>query len=415
MKSFLTLQSVDAVLAHLRGFAPRPEESVTLEEAPGRRLARAYAAPADLPGFARSTVDGYAARAQDVFGAQEGSPALLECVGDCAMGRAPGLVLGPGQTARILTGGMLPEGADCVIMVEYSRPAGERLVELIRTPAPGDNVIMADEDAAQGRELLPAGRLLRPQEIGLLAAFGETRVAVRRRARVAIVSTGDEVVPSTQTPSPGQVRDVNSFTLAALCRDAGAHAERVALVRDDPALLRDAVLKALSGFDVVAVSGGSSAGMRDHTVDVFTSIPGSRLLVHGAAISPGKPFILAQTGNQCLMGLPGHVASALICARTFLVPLLHRLQGQEREEIVPSVAARLTRSVASAQGRRDFIRVRLSPLAASGAGDPPYAADPLPGPSGLLSGLVEADGLAVCPENREGFQAGETVRVELWR
>lgn len=415
MKSFLTLQSVDAVREHIRAFAPLPEESVTPEEALGRRLARPYRAPADLPGFVRSTVDGYAVRAEDVFGAQEGSPALLACVGDCPMGRAPDLILGPGQTARILTGGMLPGGADCVVMVEYSRPAGADMVELIRSQAPGDNVLMADEDAAQGRELMPAGRLLRPQEIGLLAAFGESAMAVRRRARVAVVSTGDEVVPPTETPAPGQVRDVNSFTLAALCREAGAHAERVALVRDDPVLLRTVVEKALADFDVVVLSGGSSAGMRDHTVDVFTSLPDSRLLVHGAAISPGKPFILARVGSQCLMGLPGHVTSALICARVFLLPLLHRLQGREVEEIVPSVAARLSRAVASAQGRRDFIRVRLLPLDTPEENGPLYTAVPLLGPSGLLSGLADADGLAICPENREGFKAGETVRVELLR
>ena len=169
MKNFLTLQSVETVLGHLRALPVLPAETVPLTEALGRRLAEALHAPADLPGFDRSTVDGFAVRARDVFGAQEGSPALLECVGDCPMGAVPDISLQPGQCARILTGGMLPEGADCVVMVEYSRPAGGNMVELTRTQAPGDHVVRRDEDAAAGDCITPAGRKLRPQEIGLLA------------------------------------------------------------------------------------------------------------------------------------------------------------------------------------------------------------------------------------------------------
>ena len=415
MKSFLTLQSVETVLGHLRSFAPLPEESAPLEEAAGRRLARPLIAPSDLPGFDRSTVDGYAVRARDVFGAQEGSPALLECVGDCPMGGAPDFALEEGQTARILTGGMLPKGADCVVMVEYSRPAGGALVELARTQAPGDNVILRDDDAAAGAELLPAGRRLRPQDIGLLAAFGIREVTTRRPARVAILSTGDEVLPIEVEPGPGQVRDVNAYTLAALCREAGAEAKRAGLVRDDPEALREAVTRLAAEADIVAVSGGSSAGMRDHTVSVFTSLPGGELLTHGVSISPGKPFILARApraggGEVCLMGLPGHVSSALVCARVFLLPLIAHLQGSAGEETVVSATARLSRSIASAQGRRDYIRVRLRPCEDERAR---WEATPVVKASGLITAMCEADALLVCPENREGFAAGEIVNVEM--
>lgn len=414
MKSFLTLQSVEDVLAHLRSFKPCPEERTPLDEAVGRRLAQAFVAPADLPGFDRSTVDGYAVRARDVFGAQEGSPALLECVGDCPMGRAPDLTLEEGRTARILTGGMLPRGADCVVMVEYSRPAGKGMVELARTQAPGDNVILHDDDAAAGAELLPEGRRLRPEDIGLLAAFGVREVATRRPARVAILSTGDEVLPIEEEPRPGQVRDVNAHTLSALCREAGAHPFRAGLVRDDPEALREAVVRLAAEADIVAVSGGSSAGMRDHTVNVFTSLPGSELLTHGVSISPGKPFILARApqGDRdvCLMGLPGHVTSALICARVFLVPLIERLQGCVRPEKNAHVPARLLRSIASAQGRRDYIRVRLHPCE---TGEAAWNAEPVVKASGLMTGMCDADALLVCPENREGYAAGEIVGVEM--
>lgn len=424
MKNFLTLQSVETVLGHLRALPVLPAETVPLTEALGRRLAETLHAPADLPGFDRSTVDGFAVRARDVFGAQEGSPALLECVGDCPMGAVPDIRLQPGQCARILTGGMLPEGADCVVMVEYSRPAGGNMVELTRTQAPGDHVVMRDEDAAAGDCIIPAGRRLRPQEIGLLASFGQRDVAVRRAPRVAVISTGDEVVPIESEPRPGQVRDVNSYSLAALCRSAGAEPTLAGLVRDDAEALRRTVLAALDGADVVVVSGGSSAGMRDHTVDVFTSVPGSELLTHGVAISPGKPFILARSGGKCLMGLPGHVSSTLVCARAFLVPLLEHLQGSAGDGPAPSLTARLARAVASAQGRRDYIRVRLVPVSAAAieaawlprgldCSDVDWLAQPLMKPSGVVSGLVEADGLVICAENREGLTAGERVRVEL--
>lgn len=406
MKSFLTLKSVDEVLSLIRTFDRLPEESISLDESAGRYLAQDWVAPEDLPGFARSTVDGYAVRAQDVFGAQEGSPALLECVGDCPMGSAPSFSLAPGQTARILTGGMLPEEADSVVMVEYSRPVGDNLVELIRTQAPGDHVLERDEDAAEGSVLIPAGRRLRPQEVGLLAALGQQTVSVRRRPRVTILSTGDEVVPVESKPLPGQVRDVNSHSLAALCTGAGAEVRMAGLVGDDRAELEAAVREAAQWADVVLLSGGSSAGMRDHTVEVFLSMPDSSLLVHGAAISPGKPFILARTGGICLMGLPGQVTSALVCARVFLLPLLRHLQGGE-ETVTPGVSAVLSRSVASAQGRRDFIRVRLS-RSADG-----WIADPVTAPSGLISGLVAADALVICPENSEGLYAGQSVFAEL--
>ena len=406
MKSFLTLKSVDEVLSLIRTFDRLPEESVPLDESAGRYLAQDWAAPEDLPGFARSTVDGYAVRAQDVFGAQEGSPALLECVGDCPMGSAPSFSLAPGQTARILTGGMLPEGAHSVVMVEYSRPIEENLVELIRTQAPGDHVLERDEDAAEGSVLIPAGRRLRSQEVGLLAALGQQTVPVRRRPRVTILSTGDEVVPFEKKPLPGQVRDVNSHSLAALCTGAGADVRMAGLIDDDRTRLETAVREAAQWADVVLLSGGSSAGMRDHTVEVFLSMPDSSLLVHGAAISPGKPFILARTGGICLMGLPGQVASALVCARVFLLPLLSHFQGGE-ETVTPGVSAVLSRSVASAQGRRDFIRVRLS-RSADG-----WIADPVTAPSGLISGLVAADALVVCSENSEGLYAGQSVFAEL--
>ena len=427
MKPFLTLQSVESVLEHIRAFPLLGEERVQLDDALGRSLAQCFSATEDLPGFDRSTVDGFACRARDVFGAQEGNPALVECVADCRMGEVPSITIEEGQAARILTGGMLPQGADCVVMVEYSRPAGGNLIEITRSQAPGDNVIFRDDDATAGSLLLQAGHRLRPQDIGLLAAFGVVNVEVRRKPLVAVLSTGDEVVPSSATPPPGKIRDINAHSIAALCREAGAQAVRAGIVNDDAAKLKTAVTQLAETHDVVVVSGGSSAGMRDHTVEIFESLPQAQLLVHGVAISPGKPFILARAvvngRTVCLVGLPGHVTSALVCARVFLAPLLGHLQGHADSATPPQVPAILARSVASAQGRRDYLRVKLRPLPSQPHTQtqsdktlqPLYEAEPIMGASGLISGIAAADGLMVCPENREGYDAGDTVMVELFR
>lgn len=427
MKPFLTLQSVESVLEHIRAFPLLGEERVQLDDALGRSLAQCFSATEDLPGFDRSTVDGFACRARDVFGAQEGNPALVECVADCRMGEVPSITIEEGQAARILTGGMLPQGADCVVMVEYSRSAGGNLIEITRSQAPGDNVIFRDDDATAGSLLLQAGHRLRPQDIGLLAAFGVVEVEVRRKPLVAVLSTGDEVVPSSATPPPGKIRDINAHSIAALCREAGAQPMRAGIVNDDAAKLKAAVTQLAETHDVVVVSGGSSAGMRDHTVEIFESLPQAQLLVHGVAISPGKPFILARAvvngRTVCLVGLPGHVTSALVCARVFLAPLLEHLQGHADSAKQPQVPAVLTRSVASAQGRRDYLRVKLRSLPSQPPTralsdktlQPLYEAEPIMGASGLISGIAAADGLMVCPENREGYDAGDTVMVELFR
>lgn len=417
MPGFLTLQSVEDVLAHMRSFPPTRVETTPLESAVNRHLAQDFVAPEDLPGFDRSSVDGYAVNARDVFGASEGSPALLRVVGHCPMGVVPDRAIAPGETMTILTGGMLPKGADCAVMLEYARPTGTDLVELTRPQAPWDHVIRHDDDAAKGELLLHRGQRLRPQDLGILAAYGIVTPQVFARPRVALLSTGDEVIPCDLAPSPGQVRNVNSTTIGALCQLAGAEVTQGGIVGDEPELLRAAMTRLVEGHDVIVVSGGSSAGMRDHTVELFTSLPGAQLLTHGVAISPGKPFILASAvvnGRQlALVGLPGHVTSALVCAHALLRPLLLHMQGATIPARPMQVQARLGRSIASAQGRRDYVRVRLAPV--QGGKDLPcmFEAQPLPGASGCISGLTRADGLLVCPETREGYDAGDIVPVEL--
>lgn len=405
MAHFLTLKSVDDILDIIRQASQTEVETLPLAESFERVLARPFTAPHDLPGFARSTMDGFAVRAKDMFGASEGLPALLDYLGECPMGETPSLRITAGTTARIWTGGMLPEGADAVVMLEYSREAGQNQIELTRPVAPLENVIGADEDAAKDELLIPAGRLIRPQELGLLAGFGIQNVDVYRKPRVAIISSGDEVVPVSVEPKPGQVRDINSYTLSALSLAAGAEAKCLGIAGDTQEAVTALVEEALGWADIVMVSGGSSAGQRDCTVHAFEAA-GAEILAHGVAISPGKPLILAQKDKQYLWGMPGHVASALVCAEVFIRPLLHRLSGlEEAPAWRKSRQAVLSRAVASAQGRRDYIRVSVKP----GADGELPEARPVMGKSGLITTLVEADALVICAEDKEGLYAGQIV------
>ena len=415
MKPFLSLKPVDEVLAALRRFPLRESEILPLDECLGRVLAEDFAAPADLPGFDRSAVDGYAVHARDCFGASESSPALLCLAPGTAMGEMNQRALAEGQACPILTGGMLPPGADACAMVEHTRLSGQD-VEIIRPVAPSDHVTYRDEDAKKGEVLLRKGLCLRPQDIGLLAAFGTAAVRVVRRPKAVVLSTGDEVVPIEACPRPGQVRDVNAHSLLALCREHGAEARLAGIVGDDPEALQAKVAEILPDADAVVLSGGSSAGMRDHTVAVFTGFAGAELLVHGAAVSPGKPFILASLGGTCLMGLPGHVTSALVTAELFLAPLLRQMQGLPPKQAC-TVPCRLAHDAASPLGRRDFMRVCL----ARDDGGEVRMQDGLPlvqtlrQPSGCISSLTRADGLVVCPENRDGLHAGEALDLILLR
>ncbi|MDR2820044.1 MAG: molybdopterin molybdotransferase MoeA [Desulfovibrio sp.] len=407
MTNFLKLQSVDSILEHIRKFSPLPGERLPLEDALGRVLAAPFTAPENLPSFTRSSMDGFAVMARDVFGASESAPALLDYAGECPMGGKTELVLAPGQTARIWTGGMLPEGADAVVMLEYSRWDGGAQVELTKPAAPFDNVIATGEDAEKGAELLGAGRFLRPQELGLLAAFGVRTVEVRRMARVAVISSGDEIVPGDVAPAPGQVRDINACTLSALVRSGKGTARFYGIAKDSGAELLRMLEEAMTWADAVLLSGGSSAGQRDYALEALSAVSCMEILAHGVAISPGKPLILARRGEQSFWGLPGHAGSALVCAEVFIRPLLRRLAGQdEPEPWRNAVRAVLGRPIASAQGRRDYIKVRLRPPEDPG-GLP--SAVPVTGKSGLIATLTEADALVICPEDQEGLAAGGIV------
>jgi molybdopterin molybdotransferase len=406
VKEFFKVLDIDEVLALIPGFERLGAEEVGLEHACDRVLAEDVAAAEDLPGFPRAVVDGFAVRAAATYGASEGQPALLEIAGAVAMGERPAFRIAGSQAARIPTGGMLPEGADSVVMIEHADVIDAGFVEVLRSVAPGQNMVAADEDFRAGEIVLRRGRRLRPQDAGALAAVGRTHVGVFRRPVVGIISTGDEIVPAGERPGPGRVRDVNSLTLAGLAAQIGASPRPLGIVPDDFAALKGALERALSQCDMVLVSGGSSVGTRDLTVEAIRAFPDAEILAHGIAISPGKPTILARAGGRAVWGLPGHVVSAMIVFARIVRPFLLHVGGlaDPREE-ARRLSARLTRNVASAMGRTDFVRARLHGV----PGD--LRAEPLLGKSALINTMVRADGMFEIGKNLEGLAEGAAVEV----
>jgi molybdopterin molybdotransferase len=327
MESFFKLRRPDEVLKLMERFGPCGEEEIPLEEAFNRALSHPVISPEDLPGFSRSTMDGYAVRAKDTFGAGESLPALFEITGEVSMGESPSETIGQGQAVRISTGGMLPEGADGVVMVEFCHALDRETLEVSRAISPLENVIQPGDDIRKHSQVLPAGHRLRPQDMGVLAGLGLAGIRVYRRPRIAIISTGDELVSLDMQPAKGQVRDINRYSLGAFCLKAGGVPLFLGICPDDFESLGAFVRKGLEMADGVWLSGGSSVGTRDLTLKVLETLDDFELMVHGISISPGKPTIIARSGSIPLVGLPGHVASALVVAEVFMGPLIARLSG----------------------------------------------------------------------------------------
>ena len=383
-----------------------PAETVPAGEALYRVPVAPVAAPHPLPGFPRSTVDGYAVRAADTYGVSDGLPGYLELAGAVRMGTEPDVAVGPGTAVAMPTGGVLPPGADAVVMVEYTAEAMPGTIEVTRPVAPGDGVVRADEDAAAGAELVPAGRPLRAQDLGMLAAAGVTRVAVYARPRVTVFSTGDEVVPpGTGQLRPGQVRDATATALAALVTQAGGEPAHGGIIPDDAGALEDALRAALTTSDVIVISAGSSVGARDETAAAVARLGPPGIWCHGLAIKPGKPTLLAECAGVPVIGLPGNPRSALVVFRLIGTPLVRRVGGCTSPPAEPVVGARLERDLASATGRLDVVQVRLADGLAA----------PLFGPSALLSILTAADGYVIVPEEATGLDRGTEVDVTLYR
>ena len=404
MLTVMTPEELLTRIANTFGPLDRPPETVGLDRALGRVLAREIRAAQFVPGFDRSTVDGYALRGADTFGCSESIPALLTCEGAVEMGKEPAFAVGPYQCAAIPTGGALPEGADAVQMVEHTEDYGGGEIGIVKSVPPGANLIFKGDDVKPGDLVLRKGRRLEPQDVGALAALGVTQVPVVPRLRMGLISTGDELVPPEQDPGPGQVRDVNGPLVAALLAQAGAEAVPLGIVPDREELLREAMEKALETCDCVVLSGGSSVGEKDAACRVMASL--GEVLCHGVAMKPGKPTLLGKAGGKPILGLPGHPVAALFTAKLFLIPLLARLEGRTWAE--RTVSARLAQTVPANHGRAQYTGVTLEEKP-----DGLWAV-PIWGKSGLITTLAGADGFFCVPRDREGIPAGESVEVSLF-
>ncbi len=400
MSIFLSVVQVSEAIDIARKIAPSPgSEDIPLEGALHRILAGDVCADVDIPGFDRSTVDGYAVVATDTTGASEAIPAMLACLGRVGMGSADAGSISPGFCKYIPTGGALPRGADAVVMIEHAEEIGDDVL-IHRPVAPGENVISRGEDFRAGKVVLKRGRILSPRDIGVAAAVGAGLVSVATIPRIGIISTGNEVVPVTATPGPGEVRDANSYLAGAFVAERGCRPIYFGIVRDEREALKRAVSSALDTCDAVLVSGGSSKDERDNTAAVIADL--GKVLVHGVALAPGKPTIIGTARGKPIIGLPGHPASTCVVLVAIVDHLLAAMLGTT--VFRRTVRARLKQNIHSTRGREDYVRVYVRD----------GEAVPIFGKSGLLNTLVQSDGVVRSPASSEGFEVGEEVEVILW-
>jgi molybdopterin molybdotransferase len=404
-REFFTTRTVAEALADFRPDRRTRTETVPLDVALRRVPGEPVTTPHPLPGFPRSTVDGYAVRAADTYGVSEGLPGYLTVTGAVRMGAAPEEAVTPGRAIAIPTGGVIPPGADAVVMIEYTAEVMPGTIEVVRPVAPGAGVVRADEDARPGDEIIGRGRPLRPQDLGMLAAAGLTSVPVHKKPVVTIFSTGDEVVPAdTPELKPGQVRDATAAALAALVTDAGGEPVFGGIMPDDPGALEAALRSALPASDLLVISAGSSVGARDETATAVARLGEPGIWCHGLAIKPGKPTLLAECAGVPVIGLPGNPRSALVVFRLIGMPVIRLVGGCTVPPPEPSTRARLSRDLASAAGRLDVVQVKVHD----------DLAVPVFGLSALLSVLTAADGYIVIPDEVTGLDAGSEVNVILY-
>lgn len=382
---------------------PDSGELVPLDEAVGRVLGEDIVSSEYVPDFNRSTVDGYAVRARDTFGCSDAIPAIIPVCAQVLMGEGADFVLPEEACCYVPTGGAIPEGADCCVMIEYTEDYGDRTVGILKPGAPGQNMIFRGDDVFPGKLFLNKGRVLGPRDIGALSAAGIVSVPVVRRLRVGIVSTGDELVPPEEKPKPGQVRDVNSHMLAAMLKEYGAESVNYGIVVDDEQKLSEMMKKALGECDVVLVSGGSSVGVKDATCRIIESL--GELLLHGIAMKPGKPTIMGRCGSKPLVGLPGHPVAAYFVTELFVLPLLGRLSGREERSF--PVPAKLSESVGANHGRAQYGCVHLQQR------DGALIAVPVRTKSGLVTALAGSDGFFCIDRDCEGLPADAEIQVTV--
>ena len=399
-KKFMEIRAVRDVKQILKEITPDTGgETVSLEESVGRVLYEDVISGINVPGFSKSTVDGYALLSDDTTGAGESIPAIMEYKGRIEMGQPPCSPLFHGECMYVPTGAAIPENCDAVAMVEYCEFLGDEI--LVQKPlAHGENIVLKGEDFREGETALCAGTVLRPQDCGVLAALGIENIQASRRPVVGIISTGNELVPVSVIPGAAQIRDINSSLCESFLIKSNCIPRKYGIVRDDRKILFETVKQASEECDAILISGGSSKDENDLTVSVIVEL--GEVLVHGIAIAPGKPTIIGTICGKPVIGLPGHPSSAFIILMALVDDMLWGMQGTIPMRMIKT--ARLSENIPSSIGREDYVRVILNE----------DQAIPLFGKSSLINTLKNSFGIVIVPESLEGLEEGETVEVIVW-
>lgn len=406
---FFQVKTVEETFHLIEQYIKPIEESerVSLWNARGRIAADDIYIKENVPNFRRSSVDGYAVKANETFGASESMPAFFTIKGEVRMGENVTYQLQNGEAVYVPTGGMLPEGSDTMVMIEHCEVNGE-LLNIYRQSPPNENVIQIAEDMTEGRILIKKNAKLRAQEIGALASQGIRSVQVFRKPIVGYLSTGDEIVPyENEDTAIGEIRDSNALTIGTLTEQWGHTYLYGGIIADDETELKFQAGEWLEKVDCLIISGGSSVGTKDYSVSVIDSLGDPGVFIHGIAVKPGKPTIVASVDGKPVIGLPGHPASAMIIYTLFGRKILSKLSGEKEKGMKYFTEAISTKRLPSVAGRTDYIRVKLSEVNGT------LYADPVHGKSSLLSTLVESDGILEIPSAKEGVNNGEISKVYI--
>jgi len=415
MREFLELNPLEKFWQQLESCLEKKKlqvEKIKLNNAAGRILAEDILSPVDLPPFSRSTVDGYAVKAADTAGASASMPTYLDIIGSVQMGQKTEIELKSGQVAAVPTGGMIPQNADAVLMIEDTEKIESKLIESFKALAVGENIVQKAEDIGAGELLFKKGHKIMARDIGALAGLGITEFDVFQKAAVSIISTGDELIPAEAKAKAGQIRDINSYSIAAYLDKIGAETKKVGIIKDKFDNLKSALQKEL-GQDLVLISGGSSVGIKDMTIDLLNSLGEPGVLLHGLAIKPGKPTILADIEGTIVVGLPGHPASAWTVNTVLSAEIVRVLNGEKKPSEMGSennkyfIEAELTRNLVSDKGREEYIPVKIIEK------NEKLFAEPLLAKSSLITNLAYGDAVLKIPQNKEGIDKGELVRLKL--
>jgi putative molybdopterin biosynthesis protein len=388
---------------------PVEVEQISLSQAYERVLAKDVKAPLNVPPFNRATVDGYAVHAEDTFGADEKQPVTLKLLGCVTIGEMPKIVVEKGTTVAIVTGAPIPSGADAVVMMEYTIQKN-RLVSIYRPVSKRENVMEAGSDIRKGETMIKKNQLLSSRDIGVFAALGFTEVDVYKRPRVAVLSTGTEIVEPGKSLGPGKIYDINAYTISAAVQECGGQPFNFGIVPDEIDELKAVLKKALASADIIITSGGVSVGPKDVLPEVLNMLGKPGVIISGMAIKPGKPTTIAIVNKKPIFSLPGHPTSSLLIFHVFVRPIILKMAGR-RQETPFMVKATAAEKMFQAKGRRTFIMVDLIQDESGGLLARPVAL----GLSGAITTLSKAEGFVIIPERWQFINAGDDVTVHLFR